>query len=89
MPDFIEGGRCCADSCRGATIVRLAAVTALARVAAQHQSLLHFIGLGGWSDEGGAMVLSQIERHGAISAWISEATYYSWRKKYAGRCHRR
>jgi SRSO17 transposase len=29
----------------------IAAITAPARVSAQHQSLLHFIGQGGWSDE--------------------------------------
>ncbi|MGH6931367.1 MAG: transposase, partial [Dongiaceae bacterium] len=29
----------------------MAAVTAPARVAAQHQSLLHFVGEGRWSDE--------------------------------------
>jgi SRSO17 transposase len=29
----------------------MAAVTAPERTAAQHQSLLHFVGSGGWSDE--------------------------------------
>src|SRR3989441_6030592 len=35
----------------------LAAVTAPARVAAQHQSLLHFVGAAPWSDE---KVLAQV-----------------------------
>ena len=53
----------------------LAAVIRPDRVAAKHQSLLHFVGLGGWSDEAllaqvRAMVLPVIERHGPIEAWI-------------------
>ena len=57
----------------------IAAVTAPARVAAQHQSLLHFIAQGGWSDAAvlakvREMVLPQIERHGAIEAWIIDDT---------------
>lgn len=53
----------------------LAAVAAPARVAAKHQSLLHFVGQAGWSDEAlmGRVrdwVLPQIERHGAaLQAW--------------------
>ena len=54
----------------------LAAVTAPSRVAAKHQSLLHFVGQAPWSDEAlmGRVrdwVLPQIERHGAIRAWIA------------------
>ena len=50
-------------------------------VAAQHQSLLHFVGAGGWSDERvlakvREMVLPAIERHGAISAWIIDDTSF-------------
>jgi SRSO17 transposase len=57
----------------------IAAVTAPARVAAQHQSLLHFIGEGRWSDERvlakvREMVLPEIERHGPIEAWIIDDT---------------
>ncbi len=57
----------------------MAAVTAPGRTAAQHQSLLHFIGEGGWSDEKvlakvREMVLPQIERHGPIKAWIIDDT---------------
>src|SRR5437899_10736829 len=47
----------------------MAALTAPGRAAAQHQSLLHFIGQGAWSDAAvlakvRAMVLPAIERHG-------------------------
>jgi len=59
----------------------MAAVTAPARVAAQHQSLLHFVGAGGWSDERvlakvREMVLPEIERHGPIEAWIIDDTSF-------------
>ena len=54
--------------CERKSVEPMAAVTAPARVAAQHQSLLHFVGEGGWSDEKvlakvREMVLPQIERH--------------------------
>src|SRR5579885_3080304 len=57
----------------------MAAVTAPARVAAQHQSLLHFVGQGAWSDEKvlakvREMVLPAIERKGPIEAWIIDDT---------------
>jgi SRSO17 transposase len=57
----------------------LAAVTAPARVAAQHQSLLHFVANAPWSDEKllakvRAMVLPVVERHGPIAAWIIDDT---------------
>src|SRR5271154_3001691 len=57
----------------------IAAVTAPERVAAQHQSLLHFVGEGGWSDERvlakvREMVLPRIEEHGPIEAWIIDDT---------------
>jgi SRSO17 transposase len=57
----------------------MAAVTAPERVAAQHQSLLHFVGEGGWSDEKvlakvREMVLPRIEEHGPIEAWIIDDT---------------
>jgi len=67
--------------CERKSVEPLAAVTAPARVAAQHQSLLHFIGSGGWSDERvlakvREIVLPEIERHGAISAWIIDDTSF-------------
>ena len=57
----------------------MAAITAPSRVAAQHQSMLHFVGEGRWSDDKvlakvREMVLPQIERHGAIEAWIIDDT---------------
>jgi SRSO17 transposase len=60
----------------------MAAVTAPDRTAAQHQSLLHFVGQSPWSDEGvlakvGEMVLPAIERHGPIQAWIIDDTGFA------------
>ena len=57
----------------------MAAVTAPDRTAAQHQSLLHFVGQSPWSDEDvlakvEEMVLPAIERHGPIEAWIIDDT---------------
>ncbi|MGH9477558.1 MAG: IS701 family transposase, partial [Terriglobales bacterium] len=57
----------------------MAAVTAPSRVAAQHQSLLHFVGQAPWSDarvlaKVREMVLPAIERHGPIEAWIIDDT---------------
>lgn len=57
----------------------LAAVTAPARVSAQHQSLLHFVGNAPWSDERvlakvRELVLPSIEQSGPIEAWIVDDT---------------
>jgi SRSO17 transposase len=57
----------------------MAAMTAPARVGAQHQSLLHFVGAAAWSDERvlakvREMVLPAMERHGPIEAWIIDDT---------------
>ena len=57
----------------------MAAVTAPAQVAAQHQSLLHFVGNTPWSDTAmlakvAEMVLPAIERSGPIEAWIIDDT---------------
>ena len=59
----------------------MAAITAPWRTAAQHQSLLHFVGQGGWSDAAvlgkvREMVLPRIERHGPIEAWIIDDTSF-------------
>ena len=59
----------------------MAAVTAPARVAAQHQSLLHFVGQASWSDETvlakvREIVLPALERAGPIEAWIIDDTGY-------------
>jgi len=57
----------------------MAAVTAPARVAAQHQSLLHFVGNAPWSDQAvlakvQALVLPSIERREPVVAWIIDDT---------------
>jgi SRSO17 transposase len=57
----------------------MAAMTAPERTAAQHQSLLHFVGEGRWLDEKvlakvREMVLPEMERHGPIEAWIIDDT---------------
>jgi SRSO17 transposase len=59
----------------------MAARTAPARTAAQHQSLLHFIGAACWSDEKvlakvRETVLPAIEKHGRIEAWIIDDTSF-------------
>ena len=66
----------------------IAAVTAPGRVAAQHQSLLHFVSQGGWSDESvlakvREMVLPGIERHGAIEAWVIDDTGFPKHGKHS------
>jgi SRSO17 transposase len=57
----------------------MAAVTAPGRTAAQHQSLLHFVGVGEWSDDAvlgkvREMVLPKVEHYGPIEAWIIDDT---------------
>src|SRR5215213_2201743 len=57
----------------------MAAITAPARVAAQHQSLLHFVGQAPWSDATvltrvRELVLPALERTGPIEAWIIDDT---------------
>jgi SRSO17 transposase len=59
----------------------IAALTAPARVAAQHQSLLHFVGQSAWSDDEvlakvRELVLPSIERQGPIEAWIIDDTSF-------------
>src|SRR3977135_653973 len=65
-----------------------AAVTAPARTAAQHQSLLHFVGQAAWSDEKVLakvceMVLPAIERDGPIEAWIIDDTGFPKKGKHS------
>lgn len=67
--------------CERKSVEPMAAVTAPERTAAQHQSLLHFVGEGRWSDESvltkvREMVLPVIERHGPIEAWIIDDTAF-------------
>ena len=57
----------------------MAARTAPGRTSAQHQCLLHFVGIAAWSDEKvlakvREQVLPTIEKHGPIEAWIIDDT---------------
>src|ERR1700724_3404615 len=68
-------------ACERKSVEPIAAVTAPERTAAQHQSLLHFVGQGGWSDAAvlgqvREMVLPRIERYGPIEAWIIDDTSF-------------
>lgn len=65
--------------CERKSVEPMAAITAPERTAAQHQSLLHFVGQAPWSDEQvlakvREMVLPEIERRGPIEAWIIDDT---------------
>ena len=65
--------------CERKSVEPMAAVTGPALTAAQHQSLLHFVGEGGWSDERvltkvRELVLPAIERQEPIEAWIIDDT---------------
>lgn len=83
------------DYCRGLllpcerkSVEPLAAVTAPARVSAQHQSLLHFVGEAAWSDERllakvREQVLPAIERHGPIEAWIVDDTGFAKKGRHS------
>ena len=66
----------------------MAAKTAPARTAAQHQSLLHFVGVASWSDEKvlakvREMVLPSMQRHGPIEAWIIDDTGFPKHGKHS------
>ncbi len=59
----------------------MAAVTAPSRVAAQHQSLLHFVGQSTWSDKAvlakvRALILPALQRSGPVEAWIIDDTSF-------------
>jgi SRSO17 transposase len=59
----------------------IAAATAPDATSAKHQSLLHFLAKGEWSDEKVLgkvrdLVLPQIERHGPIEVWIIDDTSF-------------
>ncbi len=74
--------------CERKSVEPMAAVTAPARTAAQHQSLLHFVGEAAWSDEKvlakvREMVLPEIERHGPIEAWIIDDTGFPKKGKHS------
>ena len=74
--------------CERKSVEPMAAVTAPSRVAAQHQSLLHFIGEAPWSDEKvlakvREQVLPAIERHGAIEVWIIDDTGFAKKGRHS------
>src|SRR5882724_5557552 len=70
----------------------MAARTAPARTSAQHQSLLHFVGVATWSDEEvlakvREMVLPAIEKDGSIEAWIIDDTAFPKQGKHSVGVH--
>src|SRR5437762_1002350 len=78
--------------CDRKSVEPMAAVTAPARVGAQHQSLLHFVGEAAWSDERvlakvREMVLPAIEKHGPIEAWIIDDTGFPKQGKHSVGVH--
>src|SRR3989442_8715473 len=70
----------------------MAAKTAPARTAAQHQSLLHFVANAAWSDEDvlakvREMVLPAIAKSGPIEAWIIDDTSFPKQGKHSVGVH--
>ena len=70
----------------------MAARTAPARTAAQHQSLLHFVANAAWSDEDvlakvREMVLPAIEKSGPVEAWIIDDTSFPKQGKHSVGVH--
>src|SRR5260221_2257457 len=70
----------------------MAARTAPARTAAQHQSLLHFVGVAPWSDEKvlakvREMVLPAMKKDGPIEAWIIDDTSFPKQGKHSVGVH--
>jgi SRSO17 transposase len=74
--------------CERKSVEPMAAKTAPGRTAAQHQSLLHFVGAAPWSDtkvlsKVRELVLPEIERHGPIEAWIIDDTGFAKKGRHS------
>ncbi len=74
--------------CERKSVEPLAAITAPERTAARHQSLLHFVGEGKWSDakvlaKVRELVLPEIKRHGPVEAWIIDDTGFPKKGKHS------
>src|SRR6266581_2836768 len=70
----------------------MAAVTAPARVSAQHQRLLHFVANATWSDEQmlakvRELVMPSMTRHGPIEAWIIDDTSFPKKGRHSVGVH--
>ena len=74
--------------CERKSVEPLAAITAPARVSAQHQSLLHFVGKASWSDEAvlgkvRELTLPILEKHGPVEAFIIDDTGFPKKGKHS------
>jgi SRSO17 transposase len=74
--------------CERKSVEPLAAITAPARVSAQHQSLLHFVGKAPWSDDAvlgkiREMTRPVLEKHGPVEAWIVDDTGFPKKGKHS------
>ena len=68
--------------CERKSVEPMAAVLSPSRVSGKHQSLLHFVGQGPWSDAAvleavGELVLPAIVEQGPIEAWIVDDTGFA------------
>jgi SRSO17 transposase len=74
--------------CERKSVEPIAAVTEPGHASPQHQSLLHFVGQGEWSDAQVLekvleMVLPKILKHGAIEVWIIDDTGFPKHGKHS------
>ena len=99
MIGHVERTRPLRDYCTGLmlpgerkSVEPMAARTAPARTAAQHQSLLHFVANAAWSDEDvlakvREMVLPAIEKSRPVEAWIIDDTSFPKQGKHSVGVH--